>query len=158
MDTSTLTALVSQVMVLLTPWMPYLGKAGEAVATKSGEAAFEKAAELYKAIHTRFIKEVPTDQGKASQALELLSTDPDNAETVQKKLIRILQNDPAFFDSLRNIIEGSSGPIMSAKGGKRSILEDIDISSTHDNSIQTVEGADDATLRRIRLRAGRIDN
>lgn len=158
MDTSTLTAFAGQVMVLLTPWVPYLGKAGEAVATKSGEAAFEKAAELYKAIHTRFVKEVPTDQGKASQALELLSTDPDNAETVQKKLVRILQNDPGFLDTLRKIVEGSSGPIMSVKGGNRIVVEDIDISTTHQRSKQTVEGGDDATLRRIRMKVENIDN
>jgi hypothetical protein len=63
---------------------------GKDFATKVADAAFVRAKRLYDAIHTRFVKEAPKDEGRASDALETFKNDADNAATVQTKLVRIL--------------------------------------------------------------------
>ena len=94
--------LATQVMALLSP---FIAKVGEAVATKTGDALFEQGKRLYEAIHARFAREVSVDGGKASQALDNFVKDPDNASVVETKLLRLLQTDPNFANTLSQIIQ-----------------------------------------------------
>ncbi len=60
---------------------------------------------LYEAIYARFAQE--TDGGKASNTLEFFVKDPDYSSVVEKKLSHLLQTDPAFADTLHQIIQAS---------------------------------------------------
>ena len=104
MDPATLASLA------LTILSPYIAEVGKEFATKVGDAAFEQAKRLYDAIHARFAKVAPKDEGRASDALETFKKDPDNAATVETKLVRILQDDPDFARELSQIVQ--SGPIQ----------------------------------------------
>jgi hypothetical protein len=61
---------------------------------------------LYEALHARFTQEA--DGGKARRALELFTEDSGYGSGVEKKLLLLLQTDPAFAHTLHQIIE--AGP------------------------------------------------
>jgi hypothetical protein len=149
MDAATLT---NQVMTTLAPVLPYLSSAGTAIAGKIGEDAYQQARKLYEAIRTRFAKE--PDNGKASTALQAFVADPDLSGSIQIKLQRLIESDPIFADTLRQII--LSGPRQSLtadeeaearhirmtntlgigdqdiKGGKRAKIEDVEMNINHE--------------------------
>src|SRR2546425_8149163 len=125
MDPSTLT---NQVMTTLTPVMPYLGTAGAAIATKVGEDVYERGKKLYEAIRARFAKE-PDD--KASKALQAFVDDPDLAGGVEIKLLRLIQTDPAFADTLRQIMLAHAGP--------QQVIDISDNATARKNKLQTAQ-------------------
>jgi hypothetical protein len=82
-----------------------------ALVTKAGEDGYEKTKELtthiYEAIRQRFAHE--QDSGRASQALQVfVDGDVDYSSVVEKKLITLLQADPAFAHELAALVQ--SGP------------------------------------------------
>jgi hypothetical protein len=141
MDPFTL-ALASQAMAFLTP---YLTKAGEEFASKFGDAAFEQCKRLYDAIRTRFTQEAPKDGGTASQALDTLAKDPDIASTVETKLARILQTDPGFANTLKQILR--SGPLQSIEVGDDSTAEGNQMKNRAGEGTQTMRGGNRSTLK-----------
>jgi hypothetical protein len=141
MDPFTL-ALASQAMAFLTP---YLTKAGEEFASKVGDAAFEQCKRLYDAVRTRFTKETPIDGGTASRALDSLAKDPDMASTVETKLARILQTDPDFANTLKQILR--SGPLQSIEVGDDSTAEGNQMKNREGEGTQTMRGGNRSTLR-----------
>lgn len=86
--------------------MTFFGHAFEGAATKVGEVTVEQSKHVYERIKERFRKE--PDDGKASQALQALASDPDNQGTVETKLKRILQADPDFAQALQHIYQAGS--------------------------------------------------
>ncbi|MBV9689399.1 MAG: hypothetical protein JO202_06785 [Ktedonobacteraceae bacterium] len=109
MDAATLT---NQVMTALAPIVPYLSSAGTAIAGKVGEDVYQQGKKLYEAIRTRFAKE--PDGGKASKALQAFVDDPDVSGAVEIKLQRLIQSDPAFADTLRQIIHAGPQQVIDA--------------------------------------------
>lgn len=149
MDAATLT---NQVMITLTPALPYLSSAGTAIAGKIGEDTYQQAKKLYETIRARFAKE--PDNGKASKALQAFTDDPDLSGSIEIKLFRLIQNDPTFADILLQIIHTSPQQSLTVEeeaearrihmtntfgkgnqdiqGGKRSKIEDVDMNITHE--------------------------
>src|SRR5713226_6107319 len=142
MDPIALTTLASQVVALLTP---YLTKAGEEFASKFGDAAFEQCKRLYDAVRARFMKEAPKDGGNAAQALDALAKDPDMASAVQTKLVRILQADPNFAETINVILH--SGPIQSIEVGDDSIAEGNQMKNRVGEGSQMMRGGNRSTLK-----------
>ena len=149
MDPIALTTLASQVMALLTP---YLTKAGEEFVSQFGDAAFEQCKRLYDAVRARFIKEAPKDGGNAAQALDALAKDPDMASAVQTKLVRILQEDPDFAETINVILH--SDPIQRITVGADAKVEKTHISNELGQGTQTIEGGDRATFSDISMNIG----
>lgn len=99
------TPLLDPTMLALTT---FLAGMADGAAHKAGEAVFEQSKRIYEAVKARFAREA--DGGKASQALTILASDPDNKPVVEAKLTRILQSDPAFAEALRQLVQ--TGPIQ----------------------------------------------
>jgi hypothetical protein len=133
---------------------PYIAKVGEEVATKVGDAAFDHAQRLYSAIHARFVKE--PDGGKASKQLEEFKQDPDVANTVQTKLVRMLQDDPTFAQTLTQIVQ--SGPKQNLTVRGSSSAKDTDISNATSSGTQEALVEDHSTIEGTRLRIGPKEN
>ncbi len=142
MDPIALTTLASQVMALLTP---YLTKAGEEFASQFGDAAFEQCKRLYDAVRARFMKEAPKDRGNAAQALDALAKDPDMASAVQTKLARILQADPDFTNTLKQILR--PGPLQDIQVGEDSTAEGNQMRNREGEGSQTMRGGNRSTLK-----------
>ncbi len=142
MDPIALTTLASQVMALLTP---YLTKAGEEFVSQFGDAAFEQCKRLYDAVRARFMKEAPKDRGNAAQALDALAKDPDMASAVQTKLARILQADPDFTNTLKQILR--PGPLQDIQVGEDSTAEGNQMRNREGEGSQTMRGGNRSTLK-----------
>ena len=142
MDPITLTTVATQVVALLTP---YLTKAGEEFASKFGDAAFQQCKRLYDAVRARFVKEAPKDGGNAAQALDALAKDPDMASAVQTKLVRILQADPDFANTLKQILR--SGPLQDIQVGEDSTAKGNQMRNREGEGSQTMRGGNRSTLK-----------
>lgn len=160
-----LTALASQTLLILSPWLPYIGKvgevaatkAGEAMATKAGEAAFEKAQETYNTIHQHFVKEASIDKGSSMRALESFVITPEDTDTrdlVQKKLVHILQNDPDFVADLEKFV--GSGPVMEFKTGVRTSTRRFDMVNSTESGTQKTYIGDDSEVVDVRMIIGQV--
>jgi hypothetical protein len=90
----------------MTALMTFFGHAFEGAAAKVCEVTVEQSKHVFEKIKERFSKEY--DDGKASQALQTLVSDPDNQGTVEIKLKRILQADPDFAQALQHIYQAGS--------------------------------------------------
>ncbi len=121
--------LTHQVMDALTPVMPYVTNAGTAIATKLGEDVYQKGKDVYDAIRTRFAKE---PDGKAGKALQAFVNDPDLAGSVEIKLLRLVQSDPAFADLLRQVLQKHTGP--------RQVIDLSDRASARRNEMKNTQG------------------
>jgi hypothetical protein len=84
LDPATINVLVSAAVAFLTP---YLTKAGEAVAKKTGE-------DVYQALRARFLKK-PAAQ-EALNDLEMAPRDPDLQAAVRVQLRKLLEEDETF--------------------------------------------------------------
>lgn len=142
MDPIALTTLASQVMALLTP---YLTKAGEEFVSQFGDVAFEQCKRLYDTVRARFVKEAPKDGGNAAQALDALAKDPDMASAVQTKLARILQADPDFANTLKQILR--PGPLQDIQVGDDATAEGNQMRNREGEGSQTMRGGNRATLK-----------
>src|SRR5262245_42890104 len=110
-----LTALASQIVGILTS---FFSKAGEALASKFGEDAYEEGKHLYHIVRYRFAQE--PDNGRASRALQSFIDDPETYGTVlEKVLVSMLQSDPEFANVLNGITQ--KGPIQRLEIGDSSI-------------------------------------
>ncbi len=87
---------------------PYLAKAGEAAASKAGEAAWQAAESLYHKIRAKFSHDHDT---YAEQTLQRLEDQPTN-EVRQAALADVLtekvQTDPPFAQELRQAVQGAA--------------------------------------------------
>ena len=144
MDPITLAGLV------MTALSPYIAKVSEEFATKVGDAAFDQAQHLYQTIRARFAKE--PDAGKASKQLEEFKQDPDVADTVQMKLVRILQSDPAFAETLKEIVQSGPRQILTVRGF--SSAKATDFSNTTSSGAQEADVEDHSTIEGTRFHIG----
>jgi hypothetical protein len=143
MDTAMIAALVTQVMTILTP---FVGKVEEAIASKTGEAIFDRGKRIYEAIHTRFSKEA--DGGKANKVLENFADDPEEYKVnLQNKLLTLIKSDQNFADTLYQIIHSSPGPTQHIEVGDSSIVEGNQMIISAREGLQTMRGGNDTTLR-----------
>lgn len=138
----------------ITTLSPYIAEVGKEFATKAGDAAFEQAKRLYDAIHARFAKEAPKDEGRASEALETFKKDSDNAATVQTKLARILQDDPDFAHELSQIVQSGPRQSLTVRGDSRAIDTDIATVDSKSQQEQEVLVEDHSQIKATRLRVG----
>ena len=141
MDAATIAALVPQVIAILTP---FVGKAGEAIATKAGEAVFAQGQRIYNAIHVRFSKE--SDGGKASKVLQNFADDPEEYQiNLQNKLAALLQTDPDFAATLNQIMQ--SGPIQHIELSDNSLAEGNQMKNTARQGSQTIRAEKGSTAK-----------
>ncbi|SRR5260370_1111481 len=137
---ATLTALASQVVGILTS---FFSKAGEAVASKFGEDAYEEGKHLYHIIHDRFAKE--PDNGRASKALQSFADDPETYDTtLEKVLISILQSDPEFANALKSITQ--KGPIQRLEIGNSSIARGNQMKNSLGEGMQIAKAGENSAL------------
>jgi ribosomal protein S8E len=127
------TELAQQVMTALTPIAPYLNAVGTAIATKFGEDIYQRGKRLYEAIHTRFAQE-PDE--KASKALQAFVNDPDLSGGVEIKLVRLIQADPSFALTLRQILQ--SGPQMTIDASDDAIVHKNKMRNAQEHGSQTI--------------------
>jgi hypothetical protein len=130
------TTLTNQVMTALTPIMPYLSSAGTAIATKVGEDVYQRGKKLYETLRSRFAQE-PDD--KASKALQAFVDDPDLSSTVEIKLLRLIQTDPSFADTLSHILH--TGPQMTIETSDDATVRSNKMRITQDRGSQTIKSS-----------------
>lgn len=97
LDPATISVLVSAAVGFLTP---YLTKAGEAVAKKTGE-------DVYQALKARFIKK-PAAQ-EALNDLEKTPQDPDLQAALRVQLRKLLEEDETFSAHLQEVLKKAQG-------------------------------------------------
>jgi hypothetical protein len=97
MDISTLAASVVAVLA------PYLAKAGEEFAKEVGKAAVSKISTLYQAIKDRFQRHTAASESLAD--LETAPNDQDAQAALRQQLKKQLADDPAFADTLYQLID-----------------------------------------------------
>jgi hypothetical protein len=142
MDIAILTSLVVGALT------PFFKNAASAIGDKAGSDLYEHGKHLYEIVRNRFAKE--TDGGKASKALQNFAEDPEEYRDVfEKRLINLLQNDPAFANTLRQIVQAGPRQALTVEeeaaahrirmtntqgrgnqeimGGKRSRIEDVEL-------------------------------
>lgn len=96
MDSAT---IASAAISILTP---YLAKAGEEVAKKSANAAWEKASEIYKAVKERFTQE---KDKRSQEMLKRYEKEPEKRKrTMQEILAGMLEKDPGFSKKLLKLV------------------------------------------------------
>ncbi len=135
-----LTTLATQVVGILTS---LFRKAGEALASKFGEDAYEEGKHLYHVVRDRFAKE--PDNGKANKALQNFADDPETYDTVlEKVLVSILQSDPEFAYALKGITQ--KGPIQRLEIGNSSIARDNQMKNSLGEGTQIAKAGENATL------------
>jgi len=122
------TAIATTTIAILSP---YLAKAGEAAANKVGEAAWEKAAEIYDAIQARFVQD--DDDDYPSQTLKRFEEQPDSRKAaLQEILEEILSQDSDFAQSLSHLLkeadEAGAGAVfnVSVFGGEVGEIINVD--------------------------------
>jgi hypothetical protein len=94
--------------------VPYLAKAGDALAKKAGEAAWAKAAEIYGAIKARFEKE-STKDSYPQQTLTRFEEQPElRKATMQAVLQELLQEDQQFTQTLAKLLKDAEGADVEA--------------------------------------------
>jgi hypothetical protein len=111
MDPAALTALVMSILT------PFISLVGTTIVSKGSEDVYgktkEQAKHLYEAIRNRFSHE--KDGGNASQALQtFVDGDTDYQVLVEKKLFKLLQDDPAFVVKLNQIIQSGPHQVLTA--------------------------------------------
>jgi hypothetical protein len=134
-------ALAREVINALAPVAPYLGTAGTAIATKIGEDVYKKGQDLFDIVRARFAKE-PDD--KASKALQQFVDDPDMGQTVEIKLARLLQSDPAFADTLSRVLR--SGPEQVIIASDEAAVRKNKMRNTHDDGSQRIDASGKSTV------------
>lgn len=140
-------ALTNQVITALTPLLPYLSSAGTAIAGKIGEDTYHQAKKLYDAIRTRFAQE--PDNGRASKALQAFVDDPDLSGSIAIKLERLIESDPVFADTLRQIV--LSGPRQSLKIDEDAEAHHIHMTNTLGAGDQDITGGKRSKLGEIEM-------
>lgn len=87
---------------------PYLAQAGQEIAQKAGDAAWQMATSLYEAIHHKFTKD---QDAFAQQTLQRLQEQPTN-EVRQAALADVLdekaQLDPSFAQLLKQLVRDTT--------------------------------------------------
>lgn len=99
MDPLTIATLASTAVSLL---IPYLQKAGEAVAESVGATAVDKVKELYGSIKAKF-----SSKPAANEALDDLTNNPSDADTqaaMRTQLKKALETDPDFAAKLTALL------------------------------------------------------
>ena len=100
---------------------PYLATAGEVLAKKAGEAAWEKMSDVYAAVKHKF-----AGDDYAQKTLERVAADPES-ETRQAALIGVLEeklnDDPTFAESLQKLLDEAE-----EAGAGRQIVQQITVS------------------------------
>ncbi len=140
MDPITLTTVATQVVAILAS---LFSKAGESIATKFGEDAYEKSKHLYEVVRDRFAKK--DDGGRANKALQNFADDPQLYGNVFKEmLLPLLQADPNFAETLSVILH--SGPIQRIKVGSKAKVEKTHITNKSGRGEQIIIGGDEATF------------
>ncbi len=135
-----LTALATKVVGILTP---FFSKAGEAFASKFGDAAYQEAQHLYQIVHDRFAKE--PDNGRANKALQNFADDPQTYDTVLKNmLLPILQSDSHFADALTAITQ--KGPLQILEIGTGSTAKGTQMENTAGQGVQIARAGDHSIL------------
>lgn len=107
MDTSTMVTIAGTTISLLVPYLKSVvegmaKKTGEEIGEGAGEAALNKAKQLYNAVKTKFVS-----KPNAEQSLTELEASPESREyqtKVQKQLEEIMSSDEDFAKELINLL------------------------------------------------------
>ncbi len=87
---------------------PYLAKAGEAAASKAGEAVWQAAESLYHKIHAKFSHEHDIYAEQTLQRLEDQPTNEERQAALADVLTDKLQADPSFAQELQQAVQGAA--------------------------------------------------
>ena len=143
MDPLTITALTTQAIAILTP---FVGKMQEAIANKAGEAVFERGKHMYEVVQARFAKEA--DGGKTSKVLENFASDPKEYQiNLRNNLLTLLETDPNFANMLSQIVHSGSGPIQQIEIGDYSVVEGNQMKNSIQRGAQTIHGGDGTAIK-----------
>ncbi len=142
--------LAKQIMDILTPMLPFLTGAGTiagtAVATEVSKDLYQQGKHLYTVVHEHF--DQAGDDGKASRALQSVVEDPDNRDTVEIKLSRMLAADPAFAGEIQQIVRSYR---QSINTGAEAEASDISMSNETGDGVQEIQGGDRSKFQRINM-------
>lgn len=96
-----LTQLGTETLILLAPLLPFLNKAGEALAKRIGESAYEKGKAIHETIRRKFASDQDED---AAQALKRLIEKPVD-EDLKSGLAKIIEDKAAADGRFANELE-----------------------------------------------------
>ena len=155
--------LANQVILALTPFLPFLSgvgaTVGNAIVTKVGEDVYNQGKEqgkhLFQAVKTRVEEEKNVDNSKASKALQNFVENPDDYEDVfRKKLVALLQTDASFAHSLEQMLQRSSALKQVIQVGEDAIVHDNEQTNEigYGEQLIKVEKGGDATGNKQNIR------
>lgn len=148
MDPITLTTVATQVVTILTA---FFSKAGEAIAARFGEDAYEGSKHLYETIHDHFASE--DDGGRANRALQNFTDDPQLYSAAFKEvLLSSLQTDTRFAQTLHQTLQ--TGPVQRITVGLDARVENVQMGNELGQGSQTIEGGDRSTFSGISMNIG----
>jgi hypothetical protein len=134
-----------------TPFLIEMGSAGvkklsEVIAQKGGEAAWEKAKQLWEKLKTRFGKDK-----EVQSAATMVAAKPGN-ETRQKMLAEVLaerlEQQPKLVEELAGLLGGVKG-VQKVLADKSSWVEDI-TQRMKGSGEQIVQASDDSVIRCVK--------
>ncbi len=148
---TTLTTLAHQVVGILTPLLPFFGKASEAIATKVGEDVYEEGKHLYEVIQDRFTEEA--DNGKASKVLQNFTEDPEEySPNLENKLLVLLQAYPDFAKTLNHILQ--TGPFQDMNFADNASVEDTHMNNELGKGTQRMTGGKGSKFTKVTMNIG----
>lgn len=122
----TLAPLATQVVGILAPFLPQLIKTGQALADGVADQAEKQKATVAAAIWDRLFPEVsgtPATDTAVKDAAEN-PDDPDYQAALRVQFRKMLAEDPALAEDLRQVLESSqkaTGSVNVSAGGERSV-------------------------------------
>lgn len=147
MDPVTLAAVVVAAL------SPFIAKAGEGLATKIGEETFEQGKRLYEAIHARFTKEADKGDDTAVDVLQNYERKPAvYSDTLQTVLVPLLENDPAFAQTLTQIVQ--SGPTQNMDFQDDANIEDTHMDNEYGKGSQNMKGGHRSHFKNVSMNIG----
>ena len=109
---------------------PYMTKAGEEVAKKAANAAWEKASEIHQAVKAKFLS---NNVKSSRQLMEQYEKDPkENKSKMEAALAEVLESDPKFTEKLLELLkqahEAGAGAVfnVTVAGGEVGEIISID--------------------------------
>lgn len=145
--------LVSNCLTFLTPFLPYLLKAGEHAAQEAGKQlgsdVWEQAKMLWQRLHPR-VESRPA----ALEAFQDMARHPHEADiqaALRVQLRKLLADDPALANDITHLMEG--GVVQRVLAERSSTIRDVEQEAAGGTPVQQdITARDDSGIDRVRQR------